>query len=150
MSKARQTPPILAAWIQQIAQPCSLYPASSLSHREKHTTRYTGHISALIHSSILLSGREKLNKMIVFPQTSHWEEKGVSVRSQQVGRRAERNKTHLQSCPAVCLQGCCYIPCASQGCWVWTSMLSKMERSHPSRSIWNNRLLFFSDIKFSS
>lgn len=37
---------------------------------------HVGHSSGPTPSSILLSGREKLNKIVVFPQTSHWENRG--------------------------------------------------------------------------
>lgn len=47
-----------------------------LESRQKHKALHIGHSSGPIPSSILLSGREKLNKMVVFPQTSHWENWG--------------------------------------------------------------------------
>lgn len=66
----------LRHWQHEFSHAVSAQPLPWV-HGQKHTALHIRYSSGPTPSSILLSGKEKLNKMIVFPQTSHWEKGGL-------------------------------------------------------------------------
>lgn len=66
----------LRHWQHEFSHAVSAQPLPWV-HGQKHTALHIRYSSGPTPSSILLSGKEKLNKMTVFPQTSHWEKGGL-------------------------------------------------------------------------